>query len=315
MSTECPVCRHASSEIKRQDYHERLDVDCYKCGRYSITRTALVYADSRIKQNSSEAASLSYTIRRLQERTERPMINSGNIEQLITLALPSPQEMIDNFILWLGKSLAPDIGRFVEVNQEVVASIVGAASGSGIAYAIKELDQAPHIRRSASGTIGLSLLGWQRYDELTRTKLDTRLAFMAMPFTDARLQQIFRDVWVPAVKETGFDLRKLDDKERAGLIDDRLRIEIRRSRFLIAELTGDNRGAYWEAGFAEGLGRPVIYTCEASHDPAAMIATHFDTNHHLTITWEADKLDDAAERLKGVIRETLPSEAIMGDGL
>ena len=48
------------------------------------------------------------------------------------------------------------------------------------------------------------------------------------------------------------------------MIDDRLRVEIQSARFLIADLTHENRGAFWEAGYAEGLGKPVIYTCEES---------------------------------------------------
>ena len=62
-----------------------------------------------------------------------------------------------------------------------------------------------------------------------------------------------------SIRKTGFEIRKLDDVKRVGLIDDKLRVEIRRSRFLIANLTHDNNGAYWEAGYAEGLGIPVIY--------------------------------------------------------
>jgi nucleoside 2-deoxyribosyltransferase len=63
----------------------------------------------------------------------------------------------------------------------------------------------------------------------------------------------------------GFKLTRLDDDPKAGIIDDRLRVEIRTSRFLIADLTHENRGAYWEAGFAEGDGKPVIYTCRKGH--------------------------------------------------
>ena len=32
--------------------------------------------------------------------------------------------------------------------------------------------------------------------------------------------------------------------------------------FLWPIFTHGDPGAYWEAGFAEGLGKPVIYTCE-----------------------------------------------------
>jgi nucleoside 2-deoxyribosyltransferase len=44
-------------------------------------------------------------------------------------------------------------------------------------------------------------------------------------------------------------------------ISTQLRVNIRRSRFLVCDLTHGNRGAYWESGFAEGLGKPAIYTC------------------------------------------------------
>jgi hypothetical protein len=57
-------------------------------------------------------------------------------------------------------------------------------------------------------------------------------------------------------------------------------------------------GAYWEAGFAEGLGKPVIYTCshEAFADPHRR--PHFDTNYHLTVIWSIAELPKAAGQLK-----------------
>ena len=83
-----------------------------------------------------------------------------------------------------------------------------------------------------------------------------------MEYGNPELDKIVEETFKPAVKQTGFDLFALNEKPRAGLIDDRSRVEIQTSRFLIACLTHDNAGAYWEAGFAEGLGKPVIYTCE-----------------------------------------------------
>jgi nucleoside 2-deoxyribosyltransferase len=62
-----------------------------------------------------------------------------------------------------------------------------------------------------------------------------------------------------------------------------MRVDIQGCRFLIADLTHRNNGAYWEAGYAEGLGKPVIYTCQRS---TFAQASHFDTNHHLAVYWE-----------------------------
>jgi len=86
-------------------------------------------------------------------------------------------------------------------------------------------------------------------------------------------------------------------------------VEIRRARFLIADLTGGNNGAYWEAGFAEGLGKKVIYTCR--RDWADKI--HFDKDQFVRVPWDEDSLDDACEDLKGIIRNTFEGEVKMED--
>ena len=95
------------------------------------------------------------------------------------------------------------------------------------------------------------------------------------------------------------------------MIDDRLRVEIQSSDFIVADLTHDNLGAYWEAGYAEGLRKPVIYTCEK--EKFEKEKTHFDTNHHLTIIWDKTDPLKAGESLKATIRATLPELAKQED--
>jgi hypothetical protein len=155
----------------------------------------------------------------------------------------------------------------------------------------------------------LSMDGWGYYEQLKRGAIINRKAFMAMQYGDIDLDDVFEKCFRAAVKATGYELFRLDEKPQAGIIDDRLRVEIRTSRFLISDLTHGNRGAYWEAGYAEGLGKPVIYTCEKG----VFNNTHFDTNHHLTIIWEKDNLSEAALQLTATIRATLPDEAILTD--
>lgn len=156
----------------------------------------------------------------------------------------------------------------------------------------------------------LSMDGWARYDELKRGSPDSHKAFMAMKYGEPEMDAVF-DRFRTAVSQTGYDLVRLDHRLSAGLIDDKLRVEILTSRFLISDLTHRNPGAYWEAGYAEGLGKPVIYTCKKQVFNAE--STHFDTNHHLTVLWEPDRLDEAVTALKATIRATLPSGAKMTD--
>ena len=133
---------------------------------------------------------------------------------------------------------------------------------------------------------------------------------MAMPFGNPAIDAL-HSRFKQAVSETGFDLRRLDKKPKARLIDDRLRVEIRTSRFLVVDLIDGNQGAYWEAGFGEGLGKPVFYSCEKARFDQQR--THFDANHSYTLLWKSDDLAGAAAELKAAIRATLPDEAKMQD--
>ena len=116
-----------------------------------------------------------------------------------------------------------------------------------------------------------------RSDGLQTGAVANRKAFMAMKFGDSVLDGIVNEIFRSAVRDTGFDLRRLDDVPQAGLIDDRLRVEIQSSAFVIADLTHDNLGAYWEAGYAEGIGKPVIYTCRVA-DERRVIAGKSDSS-------------------------------------
>jgi hypothetical protein len=70
-------------------------------------------------------------------------------------------------------------------------------------------------------------------------------------------------------------------------------------------------GAYWEAGYGEGLGLPVIYTCEKAAWEASK--SHFDTNHMVTILWDPTELKKAEDALAATIRATLRAEAKQTD--
>lgn len=71
------------------------------------------------------------------------------------------------------------------------------------------------------------------------------------------------------------------------------------------------RDGYWEARYAEGLGRPVIYTCKKSVWDEKK--THFDTSHMVTVIWEKVTATDTEKLLTSTIRATLRSDAQQTD--
>ena len=128
--------------------------------------------------------------------------------------------------------------------------------------------------------------------------------FIAMQFGDTDLDAFVQEVVKPAVKdEIGYDLVDMRDVGRAGIIDNIMRVQIRDAKFVIADLTHDNNGAYWEAGYAEGLGKPVIYICEKTKFDNEK--SHFDTNHCTTIPWSKNDAKDFKKELIATIRRSL----------
>lgn len=320
MPDNCPACKS-----KLKDYSESRHIDgllgafysCPQCGDFLLSGTTQAILQGKL-DNPEKVAIFSHAIRKMQREGKPPFIDSNLLDHILRRRLPSLVEQANNLILWIGETILGP-GERILVQSSTHQAIIGAKTSNGFSLVLEHLFEDGLLEGEISKAIGqpkqatatLSFKGWKYFDDIKKGAISSRIAFMAMKYGDAELDKIVDDYFKPAVDETGFTLQRLIDKPKAELIDDRLRVDIRTSRFLIADLTHENAGAYWEAGFAEGLGKPVIYTCEA--DKFNKDKTHFDTNHHLTVAWDKNKPEEAAEELKATIRATLPDEAKLTD--
>jgi len=311
----CPICRSPTDPIKVVG---NAKVVCRCCGAYELTPSA----DAELAGpafGDLDRAKISYALRR---RPPQSLVDTYFIKQVVeSVDLPGPTEMLDNAVVFMAEHPP---GTHMTLYARHLRGWVGAVSIDAAGWVMRELHSLNLITIRLPAREGdhglefndatLSTAGWAHHRKLLTDAAGSRHAFMAMKFNDPELDKFFVNHLKPAVAQTGFILRKLDDSPSAGLIDNRLRVEIRTSRFLVCDLSHGNRGAYWEAGFAEGLGRPVIYLCRddvftATHPDRP----HFDTNHHAIIKWSSSAPQAALEQLKNMIRATLPLEAKMED--
>ena len=145
----------------------------------------------------------------------------------------------------------------------------------------------------------LTPMGWKRVDELQKLKtLDSKNVFIAMSFADEMDET--RETIKNAIIATGYVPRIMDEIEHNHQIVPEMLYEIRNAKFVIAELTGHNNGAYFEAGYALGIGKDVIQVCnkEKFADDC-----HFDVKQVNTIIWENQ--NDLLERLTNRIIATI----------
>jgi nucleoside 2-deoxyribosyltransferase len=117
--------------------------------------------------------------------------------------------------------------------------------------------------------------------------------------TTVEMKRIYEKGIRPAVEAAGYRVTRVDLEEFNDCIMDKVLGDIRAAPFVVADFTGHRNGVYLEAGFARGLGHPVIQTCAESH----MDKAHFDTRHLNHICWK--DASDLRERLLQRIRGTI----------
>lgn len=151
----------------------------------------------------------------------------------------------------------------------------------------------------------LSTKGYEYLDRLSRANPNSEQAFVAMWF-DPSMNEAYDQGIDPAIQAAGYRPQRIDRKEHVNRIDDEIIAEIRRSRFVVADFTSEPQqprgGVYFEAGFALGLGIPVIWMCHKD----IIGEIHFDTRQYNHIAWIDP--NDLFTQLKNRI------EAVIGDG-
>lgn len=225
--------------------------------------------------------------------------------------LPSPAQQATNIIRLVG-DVVSSAGTPMEMPPPSLSAKIGSPSNTFAINLLVELkdrglvsaaviplgEEAPHVQE-----VGLTLSGWELYEREKQGQITGSYGFVALKFGDPILDPLLQGHIKPAVREVGYDLVDLRDVARAGVIDNLLRMQIRDAAFVLVDLTHENAGAYWEAGYAEGLGKPVLYLCERSKFEEKK--THFDTNHCTTILWDTSDTENFRAELIATIRRSL----------
>lgn len=300
--TQCPICGSKNAEKGLWGLPETKEglagqYKCARCGIYSITeelgtilrgqQKPLSLLSSWIREQNEIGKKVSLAIDvyfRLKKDLRMPTVSEKQLKimQAFEKATHYPGELIkfkESFIA-LGWCK----------NREEYAFLTGA------------LDRREMIIRSVSG-IRITARGWDYLDEwkLKRPK-ESRKPFIAMWF-DKSMDRVFDDAIIPAVKEAGYEQpMRIDRIEYLDKIDDKIIAEIRSSKFLIADLTGQRPCVYFEAGFALGLGIPVIW-CVREDELDEVNKKGFDVRQFNFILWETE--EDFKEKLLNRIKAVI----------
>lgn len=171
-------------------------VDCLRCGRFKITRTAQHVS---IKTEYQRLA-LSHWIRKNQSISEKIMLGTQTLKSIIDkISLPKVSEQANNLILLIGENInTPE--EWYKINLFPLLSIIGAKDYNGIEYICIHLKNSGFIDFKGSKKdeeinylFQLTFKGWARFEELSNMGSKGTFAFMAMQYKDDEQNKIYED--------------------------------------------------------------------------------------------------------------------------
>lgn len=300
----CPICGGDAESHSSDALGLGIYVECRVCGNYHVTDK--VVRGLRGNQGPNRYI-LSGVIREAKEKgNDPPVLTTENIEQYWSPSrLPASKlDQLDLIMLYLAKR-ADLFGAYAEIDTKRDYPIAWAKSDfelENMLQALRDQGYIDLLSHNAKPHARLTIKGWQRTDELRTLRPGTgNQCFVAMSFTE-ELKPVYLEGIAPALEATGYKPVIMWQVEHNGKIDDRIVAEIRQSRLVVADFTEAEcrGGVYFEAGFALGLGIPVVWCCREDY----IDYVHFDTRQYNHVTWK--DAADLRKKLEVRIRATHP---------
>lgn len=167
-------------------------------------------------------------------------------------------------------------------------------------YIVQPLLGGGLIHSPENGMVAITPTGWERIE--ARPRATGTRGFVAMSFAK-ELAPVYQAI-AKGITAAGYEPMRIDADHYIGGVMDRIVSKIRESRFVVADLTQNRGGVYYEAGFALGRDIPVFLLCRRQ-DLAGDVRVHFDVQHLFILAWDEDGLPKLSEDLEAKITAVL----------
>lgn len=294
-SGTCPMCNDPT-EVKRL-VGSISEYVCRRCGTYEMGDGAA----ASIRGNGDRWR-LSVLTRRASVHGGKARILEEDMDSLIGEApiLTDPLDGVDRILQYIEIMQRGNIGKPVKIEPFKDYPVAGCRNENEFSYLMSLMEvQLCYTKIQASEGRVITAKGWERLNVLKRVSAKPFQGFVAMRIDDS-VDCVWEKGICCALRETGYEPVRIDLKEHNEQITDEIIAEIRRSGLLVADFTGQRPNVYYEAGFAKGLGIPVIWLCDDSEKKELA----FDTRQYNHILYK--DVEDLYKRLRDRINATMP---------
>jgi hypothetical protein len=283
----CPLCKTLTATFDGISNSDVYLWTCRRCGEVRITLELLSFFEEVKAKYGSRLSSVT----RISTQGKSPVTLTPANYQTLTNDLPNytPMEKLDILLQHLMLS-SKQFGNDAEFSPEWDYPLVFCTGKSELTSLLDELGKRGYAE-SDRDSITLTLNGWERAFEVGKRGRSSDAVFIAMSFHPSH-DATYEKCIAPAIEEAGYRPLRVDKVEHVNRIDDQIIADIRRCRFMVADLTDQRQGVYFEAGMMMGLGRTVIWMVRKDE----LSKVHFDNRQYNFIVYE--NLGDARKRLR-----------------
>lgn len=264
----CPICNFHKFTADEDTQRGVFFINCQRCGEFSITEEFIIFQD--VKEKISKISYiLSGLAREIKETGgDAPLFKTDNLEEYTRHYLVPDGNSIEGKIkkfLQRLKEKTNYFGEEIELGElETLVSLAYAKNSAELMALFQLISESKLAKVSVTingdnRIVKISLLanGWNFTNSFEKANKESELGFVAIWFDGSMNESI--DAIEQAIQESGFKPICIRDEHFSERIMDKALGEIRKSRFVIVDLTGNRGSVFFEAGFAHGLGIETIY--------------------------------------------------------
>ena len=297
---KCPICGLKAS-VKHIPLHAgSYDVECPRCGRYWIDHREKRIFETADPETKELLPALSAYVRQANRREGEPFKLYENWRDLARAQKDTPITVKVMKLLELAASRSKP-GLPVQFNALTDTSLVDAESPQELSFLLEHLIEVGYMRATDNHLKPtMTAKGWEVLQSAASGSGIRGRCFVAMSFSPDLTDAYYEGIYLAIKEDCQMDPRRVDFIEHNEKICDKIVAEIRTCQFLVADVTLHRAGVYFEAGFAMGLARPVIWMCRKDD----LANAHFDTRQYSHIVWENPA--DLRAKLRDRIIATIP---------
>ncbi len=314
-NNNCPICDLPLISFKEDHNLNISDFNCSACGQFSATYE---YINRHKKENvhfiqgalrERQLNNLSTTLFMGDSKSKQKGIHFTEKELLKSVQIPeNPAQKIEKFLENLSKVTKDNLAENITINRKNDFPLCYSKDAKELDWIWKTMNDKGYFHgvsrdKLKSYKFQLSIEAWEKIETLKHGNNECKQGFIACSFGEDREE--FITAIENGIEKAGFNPMCIKDKYYTNSIMNKALSEIRKSKFVIVDLTNQRNPVSFESGYVFGLKINCIFVIQKKDwdDNEKREKVGFYEKHYKINIYEKEK--DLEKIIETAIKSTI----------